>query len=118
MTVDSLMQIGVDPRIVLAEVSEVFRNVMIFFACGTDSTLLEVMPEEKAILEDLSKKIPMKTVMRVGKSISSIEKELSLNVNERFVLEAALIQGLLHIRDDLAALPATATPVAPAPATT
>ena len=101
-TVDSLMQIGVDPRIVLAEVSEVFRNIMIFVSCGTDSTILEVMPEEKKTLEELSKKITMKTVLRVGKGISEIEKDLSVNVNERFVLEAALVNGLLHIRNDVA----------------
>ena len=75
---------------------------MIFVSCGTDSTILEVMPEEKKTLEELSKKITMKTVLRVGKGISEIEKDLSVNVNERFVLEAALVNGLLHIRNDVA----------------
>jgi len=58
------------------------------------------MEDEKVILQDLAKKIKMKTAIKIGMSVSAIEKDLSVNVNERYALEAALIQSLLLIHND------------------
>ena len=98
--IDQLCQAGMDARVVLAEVSEVLRNVQMISGCGRDFELLNVMEDEKVILQDLAKKIKMKTAIKIGMSVSAIEKDLSVNVNERYALEAALIQSLLLIHND------------------
>lgn len=99
--IDLLIKSSVEAKVVLQEVCEIFRNMVVIDGCGKNSDLLDLMEDEKDMLEQIVKKIGMSKAMYISSKISSLGKDFSSNIHERLVLEAAVIQGLKFIQGSI-----------------
>lgn len=98
--VNILLQSGVDAKTILGDISNILRNVFICKICGKDSKLLDVLDAEKKTISEISEKISKISLIKIASALSKIEKEINININERWILEAALINCLLLIKNN------------------
>jgi DNA polymerase-3 subunit gamma/tau len=98
--VNVLMQAGVDAKSILSDISNILRNVFVCNVCGESTTLLDVIDSERKIICDLSKKVSKNNLIKVASAMSRIEKEINLNINERWIIEAALINCLIILKNE------------------
>lgn len=98
--VDDLLKAGIEAKTVLYEITDVLRNVFICKTCGKDSKLLNVLDGEKKTLNEFAEKIGINNLTKIAGALYRIEKDITLNINERWVLEAALINCLMFAKND------------------
>jgi DNA polymerase III subunit gamma/tau len=94
-TIDEVLSTGVDPKIMVCEVTDVFRNIFILKTCGEKSHLLHVLDDEKTTLSGFAEKLKLSSLTKIANSFSRLEKDIELNINERWILEAALVNCLM-----------------------
>jgi len=92
--VNVLLQLGINAKTILIDISSLLRNIFICKICGENSKLMDVLDVEREKIRNMSEKVERNGLIRVSSSLSRIEKEININLNERWVLEAALINCL------------------------
>jgi len=90
---------GVDPKAVLMELSNVLADLL-HIKGGVGDVLVQADLEEKKLLVTLAEKISQRTLVRIVGSLNKIERDITVNMNERLVLDAALINCILIIQSD------------------
>ena len=98
--VDDVLKAGIEAKTILYEITDVLRNVFICKTCGKESKLLNVLEGEKKILGEFSDKFNVNSLTKIAGALYRIEKDITLNINERWVLEAALINCLILAKPD------------------
>lgn len=93
--IDDIIMACVDVRIVASELNSVFRNAFVLNTCGKDSPLLDVESEDKSVLEYISDKLKRQGLLKVAQVLGRLDKELDGNVEERWIMETALIGCVL-----------------------
>ena len=96
--VDVLIQSGVEIKTILSDISRILRNVFIYQICGADSKLLNIIEQEKDAISKIGEKIDQSSLVKIAGSFGRIEKDINFNINDRWILEAALINCLLLLR--------------------
>ena len=99
--VDGLIKSSVEAKVVLHELCEVFRIMVVMASCGRNSELLDLMDDEKDVLDQVLKKISLSKAVYISNKMAGLGKDFSSNIHERLVLEAAVIQGLRYIKGDI-----------------
>jgi DNA polymerase-3 subunit gamma/tau len=93
--VNELIVASVDIKTILIDISEVFRNVFLAKTVGTDTHLLDLNKDELDLIASWAAKLSTGSLLRIASSFSKIEKEITFNINERWILEAALVNCIL-----------------------
>jgi DNA polymerase III subunit gamma/tau len=88
--VNDLIMANVDVKEIAFEISEIFRNIMVFKAHG-GGKIIDLPDGELKLLEDHSKKISLSQLDKLSKQFSSLRKELEFSINERWILESIFI---------------------------
>ena len=89
--VNDLILACVDIESILYEISEVFRSIMIIKAQQGKSTLLDLSDKEVEEIKKLAEIVKLGQLDKLSTVFSNIKKEISFNINERWVLESTLI---------------------------
>jgi len=100
--VNLLLQSGIDAKTILNDISYILRNIFVCKICGKDSKLLDVLDVERKAIAELAEKVNKNGLIKTASSLSRIEKEINVNLNERWILEAALINCLILLKNDVA----------------
>ena len=100
MKINDLVVSCINPKEILVEVSNVFRNIQLFKYCGKTSNLIDVDDEEMATIEGLASKFNDKAMISIASSLGRIENQVTININERWIVEAALINCVLILNSD------------------
>lgn len=100
MKVNDLIVSCIDPKEILVEVSNVLRNIHVLKYCGKDANLIDVDDEEMATIEALAAKFSEKSLMNIATSLGKIENQITMNINERWIVEAALVNCVLTLNND------------------
>ena len=101
MDVDDLVMAHSNIRLVASQLATVFRNAMIFEVCGPDSKLLEIDETEKAVLSTVAKNLKRQGLVKIGQILGRVERDLDTNIEERYALEAALINCILILNNEV-----------------
>jgi len=104
MKINDLIVSCIDPKEILIEVSNVLRNIQVMKYCGKDPDMIDVDDEEMATLEALSTKFSDKSLMSIARSLGSIESQITVNINERWIVEAALVNCVLILNNEAQSL--------------
>ena len=91
LKINDLLMSSVHPKEILLEVSNVLRNVFIVKHCGKDGRLMDVNESEAEAIEKLSAGLSQTVLQQMAASLSNVEKRLALHINERWIVEAALV---------------------------
>jgi len=99
--VNILLQSGIDSKTILNDISHILRNIFICKICGKDSNLLDVLDVERKAIAEIAEKVNRNGLIKTASALSRIEKEINVNLNERWILEAALINCLILLKNDV-----------------
>jgi DNA polymerase-3 subunit gamma/tau len=100
MKINDLIVSCVEPKEILIEVSNVLRNIHILKYCGKDANLIDINDDEMETIEALSAKFSEKSLMDMANSLGKIENQVTMNINERWIVEAALVNCVLILNND------------------
>jgi len=96
--VNDMVVASADPKDIAYEISELFRSMMLLKSQGGNSDLVELPDHEINQLKEVLGGLNMGQLVRLSHIFSTLKKELSYSINERWVLESALIQGVAILR--------------------
>jgi DNA polymerase III gamma/tau subunit len=99
--INVLLQSGIDAKTILNDISHILRNIFICKICGKDSELLDVLDVERKVIVEIAEKVNRNGLIKTASALSRIEKEINVNLNERWILEAALINCLILLKNDV-----------------
>jgi DNA polymerase-3 subunit gamma/tau len=82
---------------ILFEISEVFRNSMVYKASNGKIKNDNISTGEQETIEKICEKITLSKLDSLAKVFMNINKELEYNINERWILESTLIKCAHYI---------------------
>jgi DNA polymerase-3 subunit gamma/tau len=100
LKVNDLIMSSVNPKEILLEVSNVLRNVFIVKCCGRDGKLMDVNESEAEAVEQLATGLSQSALQQMATSFSNVERRLALHINERWIVEAALVHCALIVNSE------------------
>lgn len=96
--VNDMIMASADINGILFEISDAFRSAMILKAQGGDSRLIDLPDYEIEELKKISEGLKMGQLLKLAKLFSDVEKKISFNINERWIMEATLINCVAVLR--------------------
>lgn len=96
--VNDMIMASADINGILYEISEAFRNAMVLKAQEGDARLVDLPDCEIVELKKISDKLKMGQLLKLARLFSDIEKKISFNINERWIMEATLINCVAVLR--------------------
>lgn len=96
--VNDLIVASVNVNQIMFEISDVFRNIMILKAQKGKRDLVDLTDNEIAILEEIGQSLTATQLLKLAHVFSEIEKKMSFNINERWIMEATLINCIASLR--------------------
>jgi len=106
MCVNDLIMSNVEPREILAEITNVMRNIFIVKAFGKDGKLppgelIELNDDELEIVKVIANDLSLAMLHKMAESFSVVEKRVAVNINVRWIVEAALVQCALIVNSEV-----------------
>ena len=96
--INDLAMASVDARQIMLEISETFRNIMLLKVQNEHSNLVDLPDVEIATLKEFGKSLKLQQLIKLAQIFSDIEKKMSFNINERWIMEATLINCIATLR--------------------
>jgi DNA polymerase-3 subunit gamma/tau len=96
--VNDMIMASADINSILFELSEVFRNTMILKAQQGEVKFIDLPDYEIEELKKISEKLKMGQLLKLARLFSDVEKKMSFNINERWIMEATLINCVALLR--------------------
>ena len=87
-----------NPKGILYEISEVFRNIMILKIQKDGSKWIDLPDYEIETLKEIGKDLNYSQLDSLSQEFSTIHKELEYSINERWVMESTLIRCMAKLR--------------------
>lgn len=95
---NDMMMASVDTKQIMYEVSELFRNAMVLKAQNGSSKLIDLPDNEIQELKKISDSMNMSQLLKLSHLFADIDKKMSFNINERWIMEATLINCVASLR--------------------
>ena len=105
LKVNDLIMSGVDPKEILLEVSNVLRTVFIAKSFARDGkipdlSMLDVSDEELTVIKTMANDMSLPVLNRMADSLSSVERRVAIHINDRWIVEAALVGCALLVNTE------------------
>lgn len=97
-TVNDMVLAGADLQSVMYELSEVFRTLMVLKAKNNDASKIDLPPSEIDELKKMGESLTLGQLYKLANVFGDIEKKMSFNINERWIMEATLIKCAATLR--------------------
>jgi len=98
--VNDMIMASSDCRQVMYEISDVFRNIMVLKAQKGDSKLIDLPDSEIEDLKKLGESLKITQILKLAHLFADVEKKMSFNINERWIMEATLINCVASLRKE------------------
>jgi len=95
--VNDLIMSSADVEAIAYEISDVFRSIMLLKAQGV-TKLLDIPDHEIEELKKLAEPVKLGQLDKLSRLFSSIKKEITYSINERWILESTLIHCAALLR--------------------
>jgi DNA polymerase III gamma/tau subunit len=99
LNINDLIMSCVQPREILFEISNVLRNIYMVINCGRNAKLVDINDDEMDLVERLSKRISAVTLQKMVESLRNTERMVAVHINERWVVESALVHCAMIIQE-------------------
>ena len=96
--VNDMIMASVDIQEIMFEISDAFRNTMILKAQNGNSRLIDLPDNEIEVLKKIAEKFTLGQLLKLARLFSDVEKKMSFNINERWIMEATLINCVAALR--------------------
>jgi len=105
LKINDLIMSSVEPKEILLEVSNVLRNVFIMKSFSRDGkqpvgTLMDVNEDEAEAVKAIANNISLAALQRMADSLGSVERRIAVHINERWIVEAALVNCALIVNNE------------------
>jgi DNA polymerase-3 subunit gamma/tau len=98
---DFVMASG-DTKQVMFELTQVFRDIMVLKIQNVNSKIIDLPDNEIQELKKLGENLKVSQLLKMSQLFSDIDKKINYNINERWVMEATLINCVALLRKDTA----------------
>jgi DNA polymerase-3 subunit gamma/tau len=98
--VNDMIMASSDCRQIMYEISDVFRNIMVLKAQKGDSRLVDLPDNEIEDLKKLGESLKITQILKLAHLFADVEKKMSFNINERWIMEATLINCVASLRKE------------------
>jgi DNA polymerase-3 subunit gamma/tau len=95
--VNDMVMASADSREIMFEVAEVFRNIMVM-KIQNNTKLIDLPEAEIEELQKIGEGLTVSQLLKLAHLFADIEKKLTFNINERWVMEATLINCVASLR--------------------
>jgi len=100
--INDMVIASVEAKHIMFEVSEAFRNIMLLkIQNGQPNSLVDLPDSEMDTLRTIGKNLKMSQLVRLAQLFSDVEKKMSFNINERWIMEATLINCIASLRKEM-----------------
>jgi len=99
LRINDLIMSCVQPRDILFEISNVLRNIFMVSTCGRNGKLLDINDDEIELVEKLVKLLPSSAFQKMVDALRNSERMVAVHVNERWVVESALVNCAMIINE-------------------
>jgi DNA polymerase-3 subunit gamma/tau len=96
--VNDLILASADIKSILYEISEIFRSIMIIKAQEGLTKLIDLPDFEIEELKKIGNDLTLSQLLKLSHVFTEIERKLDYNINERWVIEATLINCVMSLR--------------------
>ena len=96
--VNDMIMSSVNTKDLMFEISEVFRNLMVIKASKDANKILDLSEAEIEEFKKMSENIKLSQLLKLSHLFSDIEKKMEFNINERWIIEATLINCVASLR--------------------
>ena len=100
--VNDFIMASADSKQVMFEVSEIFRDIMVLKVQNASSKIIDLPDSEIQELKKLGEPLKLSQLLKLAHLFSDIDKKISYNLNERWVMEATLINCVALLRKETA----------------
>jgi DNA polymerase-3 subunit gamma/tau len=97
--VNDIMMASADCKQILYEVSEVFRNVMVIKAQNGNTKNIDLPDNEIQELRKIGEGLNISQILKLAHLFSDVDKKMSFNINERWIIEATLINCISSLKN-------------------
>ena len=98
--VNDLIVASVNINQIMFEISEIFRSIMLLKAQKGKRDLVDLTDNEIEVLEEIGKSLTSSQLLKLAHVFSNVEKKMSFNINERWIMEATLINCVASLRSN------------------
>jgi len=98
--INDLIMASVQPKEIIDEISEVFRNAMVIKAQNGDTKLVDLPDNETQEIKKIGSGLTMAQLLKLARLFASIEvdKKQTFNINDRWIMEATIINCVELLR--------------------
>lgn len=98
--VNDFVMASADVKQIMFEISDIFRNIMIIKAQNGNSKIIDLPDNEIQELKKMGESLKMSQLLKLAHLFSDIDKKISYNINERWIMEATLINCVALLRKE------------------
>jgi len=100
--VNDFVMASADTKQIMFEITNVFRNIMVLKIQNVNSKIIDLPDNEIQDLKKLGEKLKVSQLLKMSQLFSDIDKKISYNINERWIMEATLINCVALLRKETA----------------
>ena len=89
--VNDFIMAGVNAKTILTELSQVFRDIMILKIPNVNMNLVDLPDSEVEELKKIAESLKASHLIKLSKIFGDIERQIGYNINERWIMEATLL---------------------------
>ena len=96
--VNDMLMAGVDCKQILFEISEMFRGIMVIKAQNGNGKLVDLPENEIQEMVKMGESLSLSRLSELAHLFADVEKKINFNINERWIMEATLIDCVALLR--------------------
>ena len=89
--VNDLIMASADMRLIISEIAEMFRDIMVLKIPDVKSSLVDASESEIEDLKKMGESISLNQMYKIARLFSETENQMEYHINERLIMEATLI---------------------------
>jgi len=98
--VNDMMVISADSKQIMYEISDIFRSIMVLKVHNNPSKLIDLPDYELQELRKIGEDMDVAQLIKISHLFSNIDKKLEYNINERWIMEATLINCISSLKKE------------------
>jgi DNA polymerase-3 subunit gamma/tau len=96
--VNDMIMSSANIKDILLEISQAFRDITVLKVQKDKNDLVDLPDHEIEQLREIGQSVEMSKLIKLAHVFSDIEREMSLNINERWIMEATLMNCVVTLR--------------------
>jgi len=96
--INDMVMSSVNIKEIMFEISDILRDIMVLKAHSGQKTLIDLSDVEIQELNKIGESIKLSQLLKLANLFSDIERKMDFNINDRWIMEATLINCIAVLR--------------------